>query len=302
MAKKKSPEFKKLTANQAKKLQAPGQFKPQWVVGFVDGDGCFSVVTPSEGGKRCCFVVSQHRRSGYVLYQFKEFFGCGNVHDTNNNMMEYRVETPNELITIIFPFFQKYPLQSCKIFDLQKISDALYLKLNIANPFIFTNQNSDLYKHKDWLAGLVDSDGCFSFAMGSPKQVKAQPQLVIVLALREEKMLVALAAHFKMGKVYFRKTGYVVFQISKQDCHEIIISILTKRLKTTKRFSLWYFTACLKCWRDYVVKAARFKRLYKSKDVVVSRIKKFKKRMNTFPVKKKKLDTAGLEVEVKVQN
>lgn len=295
-------KFDKLTADQAKKLQAPGKLKPQWIVGFVDGDGCFSIVTPSEGGKRFCFVVSQHQRSGYVLYQLKDFFGCGNVHKTSGGMMEFRVETPNDLMTVIFPFFQQYPLQSCKIINLQEISDALYLKLDIPNPFIFTNQNSDLYKDKDWLAGLVDSDGCFSFALGSEKQVKAQPQLVIVLSLREKKMLEALALHLKMGTIYIRKSGYVVFQISKQEFHEIIISILTKRLKTTKRFSLWYFTASLRCWQDYVRKAARFKRLYKNKDVVVSKITKFKKRMNTFPVKKTKLDTVNLKVEDKVQN
>lgn len=153
-----------------------------------------------------------------------------------------------------------------------------------------------------WIVGFVDGDGCFSFALGSEKQVKAQPQLVIVLSLREKKMLEALALHFKMGTIYIRKSGYVVFQISKQEFHEIIISILTKRLKTTKRFSLWYFTAWLRCWQDYVRKAARFKRLYKNKDVVVSKITKFLKRMNTFPVKKTKLDTVNLKVEDKVQN
>lgn len=259
-------------------------------------------MTPSEGGKRFCFVVSQHRRSDYVLYQLKEFFCCGNVHHTSNEMMEFRVEVPEDLIKVIFPFFKKYPLQSCKIHDLQKLSDALYVKLNLTNPFNFTNKNSNLRKNTDWFAGLVDSDGCFTLSLGGKKQIKAQPQLVIVLAPREKQMLTDLSVHLKMGTIYTRKSGYIVFQISKQEYHETVINLLSNKLKTTKRFSLWYFTASLRCWQDYVKKTPRYKRLYKNKDRTVSTIIKFKKRINSFPVKKKKLDIAGIvKVEDKVQ-
>jgi LAGLIDADG endonuclease len=292
----------KLTPEQVKELAAPGELHPMWIVGFVDGDGCFSIVTPSVGNKRYCFVVSQHKRSEYVLYQLKYFFGCGNVHNTSDDMMEFRVEVHSDLIKYIFPFFEKYPLQSYKINDLQKLSDSLYFQLNLPNPFKFVNEHSYLYKNEEWLAGLVDSDGCFTFALGSEKQRKAQPQLVIVLAPREKNMLTELKDKLEMGIIYVRKTGYIVFQISKQSDHEVIISILSKRLKTTKRFSLWYFVAALRCWQDYVARAPRFKRLYKTKNVVVEKIMKIKKRINKFPIKKRKLDTAGIKVEDKVQN
>jgi hypothetical protein len=298
----KSSTSQKLTPDQVKSLAAPGELQPEWIVGFVDGDGCFSIVTPSQGDKRFCFVVSQHCRSGYVLYQFKEFFACGNVHNTSKDMMEFRVEVPEDLIRVIFPFFEKYSLQSCKINDLQKLSDALYLKLNLPNPFNFTNENSDLRKNADWFAGLVDSDGCFTLSLGGKKQIKAQPQLVIVLAPREEPMLKDVCFNLNMGTVYTRKSGFIVFQISKQDCHGIIRNLLLKKLKTTKRFSFLYFTASLRCWQDYVQNTARFRRLYQNKNETISKIKKFKKRMNTFPVKKNKLDTAGIKVEDKVQN
>src|SRR5436305_6692331 len=57
----------------------------QWVVGFVDGEGCFSI---SIFRNRTCahgwqvqpeFTVSQGARSVQVLYLLEQYFECGSV-------------------------------------------------------------------------------------------------------------------------------------------------------------------------------------------------------------------------------
>jgi LAGLIDADG endonuclease len=60
---------------------------PRWVVGFVDGEGCFSVsIHHNELARRTrgwhvqpTFQVSQHTDHRDVLEELRAFFGCGNV-------------------------------------------------------------------------------------------------------------------------------------------------------------------------------------------------------------------------------
>src|ERR671914_262354 len=58
----------------------------QWIVGFVDGEGCFSCPIQRNRemtlGWQCQprFAVVQGERSVHVLELIKEFFGCGHIH------------------------------------------------------------------------------------------------------------------------------------------------------------------------------------------------------------------------------
>jgi hypothetical protein len=80
-----------------------------WVVGFVDGEGCFSigfVKQPDRAGRRGYrtgyqvahgFVVTQGERSANCLRELQEFFGVGRLyvnqrHDNHReHLMQYRV-------------------------------------------------------------------------------------------------------------------------------------------------------------------------------------------------------------------
>lgn len=85
-----------------------------WIIGFVDGDGCFKIVKTSSNEKRYCFVVSQDKRSVDVLYALKQKFGCGSVNKAGGNMREYRVTKKEELAKVILPFFERHPLKTEK--------------------------------------------------------------------------------------------------------------------------------------------------------------------------------------------
>ncbi len=63
--------------NQQERLRTVG-----WIVGFVDGEGCFSVTiqkaTTATGWQVFPeFVVTQGEKSLQALHDLKEFFGCG---------------------------------------------------------------------------------------------------------------------------------------------------------------------------------------------------------------------------------
>ena len=98
------------------------ELSPDWVVGFVDGEGCFHV-SVNENPKTKLgyqvlpeFVVVQHQRDVQVLYALKSFFKCGVVKKNNGDRWCYRVRKL-ECLRAICEFFVKHPLKTKKNVD-----------------------------------------------------------------------------------------------------------------------------------------------------------------------------------------
>ncbi len=111
----------------------PERLEAQWVVGFVDGEGCFFVgINPHPemaSGFQVLpeFTVVQHQRDIQLLYALKSFFGCGVVRTNHAARMAYRVRSLDHLNTIIVPFFEEHPLKSKKRVDFIKFRKILQL-------------------------------------------------------------------------------------------------------------------------------------------------------------------------------
>ena len=105
----------------------------QWIVGFVDGEGCFHVgINPHNemsAGVQVLpeFTVVQHERDIQVLHALKSFFGCGVVRKDNGDRMAYRVRGHEHLSKNILPFFEKHPLKTRKRVDFLKFRDIVNL-------------------------------------------------------------------------------------------------------------------------------------------------------------------------------
>ena len=102
------------------------RLNPWWIVGFVDGEGCFSV---SRFKNKTCksgyqtlfeFVITQSENSRYTMEAIKEYFDCGHIYinrrydNHKENLLRFCVRKQADLEKIIIPFFQQYPLQSAK--------------------------------------------------------------------------------------------------------------------------------------------------------------------------------------------
>jgi hypothetical protein len=91
-------------------------FNPYWVVGFVDGQGCFSVGVFKNTTLRLGyqdeleFSITQHKRDHALLEQLVKFFGCGYVAPDGPLKLKYLVRDLSDLNRVIIPFFQSYPL------------------------------------------------------------------------------------------------------------------------------------------------------------------------------------------------
>ena len=97
-----------------------------WIVGFVDGEGCFSVSVfknrTSKLGFQVMpeFVVTQGAKSVHVLEEIKNFFSCGSVfvnHRYDNHrehIYRFCVRSRKDLQEIIIPFFMINSLRTSK--------------------------------------------------------------------------------------------------------------------------------------------------------------------------------------------
>jgi len=108
---------------------------PQWILGFVEGEGSFDIsIYSSKGnvgfGVKMRFRIPQHERDPKLIEILKNYFGSGNI--------EKHTKAPSVTLVIvrfsvhadtIIPFFERYPLIGekrhdfddwCKVFLLMK--------------------------------------------------------------------------------------------------------------------------------------------------------------------------------------
>lgn len=114
-----------------------------WVIGFVDGEGCFSIGVVRQpnrinriGYKTGIqvfgeFVVAQGARSVSCLEELRAFFGVGAVYlntrydNHREHMYRYTVRKRVDLLRVIIPFFRENPLRTAKRGDFEKFASCM---------------------------------------------------------------------------------------------------------------------------------------------------------------------------------
>lgn len=92
-----------------------------WIIGFVDGEGCFCVSFSKRSNLKCglearaSFSISQKSNSLKSLQKIHSFFDCGGIrYSKNDGTYKFEVRNFHDLKTRIIPFFQKYEFQTMK--------------------------------------------------------------------------------------------------------------------------------------------------------------------------------------------
>src|SRR3990170_3255344 len=93
---------------------------PNWVCGFVDGEGCFSVaihrnpfVRKTRGWQLgAVFQVYQHRKDREVLERLVDTFGCGRVRSKGpaSSVLTFSISDLRDLEERVIPFFEAHRL------------------------------------------------------------------------------------------------------------------------------------------------------------------------------------------------
>lgn len=132
----------------------PTKLNPQWIVGFVDGEGCFYVGINKMFSMRHGiqvlpdFTVVQHIRDIKVLYELQAYFGCGVVRVNNGDRWAYRVRGHKAILDTIIPFFDKYPLITKKQQDYLLFRGVIQMMANKEHLLVAGIRKIELIKQK----------------------------------------------------------------------------------------------------------------------------------------------------------
>jgi LAGLIDADG endonuclease len=111
----------------------------QWIVGFVDGEGCFSISVVRNAGCRLGwqvqheFSVTQAATSLPALELLIKEFGCGTIiestrHDNHRDaLLRFSVKRRSHLVDVVVPFFEEHPLRTAKRLDFERFAFVLQL-------------------------------------------------------------------------------------------------------------------------------------------------------------------------------
>ena len=109
----------------------------QWIVGFVDGEGCFSISVVRNPGCRLGwqvqheFSVTQAASSSTALEILIEELGCGYIiensrHDNHREPLHrFSVKRRADLTGVVVPFFEEHPLRTAKRLDFVRFASVL---------------------------------------------------------------------------------------------------------------------------------------------------------------------------------
>jgi len=104
---------------------------PHYIVGFVDGEGCFCISLNKNGDRlpevRLIFEIELREDDEPILREIQESLDCGSIYHLNYERyakwrphVKLKVSNFHDISAKVIPFFQRYPLQAKKRLQFEK--------------------------------------------------------------------------------------------------------------------------------------------------------------------------------------
>ena len=241
----------------------------QWLVGFTDGDGTFSIARQNDTWA-LEFKLGQSTYNLRLLHFVKNQLGVGSIFvEKDGNMAHFRIRDRKVLESVIFPIFDKYPLLSSKQFNYLKFKEAYAilsdstlaksdkdtLMLNIVNSKLpaeyispiwsaVDNKISDhasasLVMSKAWLIGFTEAESSFYLvSKTSTRLVHAFEitQKLDEIVLNSIRRLLGISTQVK-----FKKAGYFSLSTTNSRAIENLIKYFHNTMRGMKavEYRIW---------------------------------------------------------------
>lgn len=241
----------------------------QWLVGFTDGDGTFSIVRQNDKWS-LTFKISQSTYNLRVLHFIKSQLKAGSIYvEKDGDHAHFRIRDCRVLESVIFPIFDKYSLLTTKQFNFGKFKEAhsilsdsslsrldkdtfIFKILETKPPVNYISPAWSLVENKvsnfktaskimskAWLAGFTEADGSFYLA------AKSSTNLVHAFEITQKlDPLVLIAIKHILGistSVKVSNSGYYSIVTTNSRGIENIIKYYKNTMKGMKslEFRIW---------------------------------------------------------------
>lgn len=298
-----SKENIKLNKNLTKKMTAVNKTSIfenqdlfyQWLVGFTDGDGSFSIIRQNSTWN-LTYILGQSTYNLRILHYIKKRLKAGSIYvEKKGKMAHFRIRDLNTLKNVIFPIFDKYPLLTSKYFNYIKFKkaynilinnslsteekDKLIYEINTLIPkgyfspvFSLLGQDIESIKplinyefssqimSKSWLIGFTEAEGSFYLVNKSEKRIVHAFEITQKL---DEIVLICIKHLLHIStKVQYKKAGYYSLSTTNSRGIENIISYYKNTMKGMKsvEYRIWA--------RSFVKNKGNFTALVKIRNII----------------------------------
>ena len=223
-----------------------------WLVGFTEGDGCFSV-TKNGDSVNYEFSIEVSIRDIQLLYKIKRLLKVGSIttrtrkSNPSNKDLEFarlKISSKPDLINIILPIFSKYEMLTSKknkfiYFKECLISNVIYFKdlpLYVENKTpIFKDIQAllNVSYFDSWLVGFIEAEGCFSTYLATGETNKTCS--FSLSQTHEKQILDAIQKKFKLKSkvnavVFPNSPNNIAYSINTASSHGVhnIVTFLKK--------------------------------------------------------------------------
>ena len=222
------------SCNALQRLHA-GDLFFSYFVGFVEGDGSFSV---TKNGKyvKWEFTIELSSRDAELIYKFKSFLGTGVISSRTREGRGFiclRIRDKYTLIHLVFPIFDKYPMLTNKTYDYLRFKSLLLSEvvlfedlLPYERPELSLNNVNFLRNvpyFASWLVGFIEAEGCFS--VFKPLKETSFISSFSISQTNEQNIIVAIQFFLNVrGSIFCDETKNYKLKIqSIQDVEKIIL-------------------------------------------------------------------------------
>lgn len=248
----------------------------QWLVGFTDGDGSFSILY-SNNTWSLSFKLGQSTYNLRLLHFIKTQLGKGSIYvEKDGKFAHFRIRDLETITKIIIPIFEKYPLLTSKYFNylrFKKASEILsnksiskankdlllknlmtkemptlayggegyvspaFLKVSDINSLNF--EYASQIMSKSWLIGFTEAEGSFYLVQKGPFRLVHGFEITQKL----DKIVLICIKHLLhiSTNVASKKAGYYTIATTNSRAIENIIRYFKNTMKGMKglEFELW---------------------------------------------------------------
>lgn len=243
----------------------------QWLVGFTDGDGSFSIIRQNNKWN-LTFKIGQSSYNLRVLHFIKKQLGVGSIYvEKNTPFAHFRIRDRQILESVIFPIFDKYPLLTTKqfhylnfkkahailsdtsisytdkedlILDIYNTNKQLPINYistqwSLVNNEVSNVESASTVMSKSWLIGFTEAEGSFYLVK------KSSLRLVHAFEITQKLDLIVLTAikHI-LGistNLQYKKAGYYTIVTTNSRAIENIIKYYNNTMKGMKsvEYRIW---------------------------------------------------------------
>lgn len=262
------------------------KLNPNYITGFVDGEGSFIVKILKRSRLRVgfevqlCFQITSHPKDRALLESIKDYFGgIGSIHKEGSGCLQYRVSS-NKDLNLIIKHFEKFPLITQKYADYllfksvleicnlkehlshEGINRIVNIKASInkglteqlkeafpnAIPVVRPEVKNQVIKDPHWFVGFADAEGCFNVGVYKQNnQTKVRLSFSISQHSRDSFLINSIVNFLACGSITTSRNTVVFYVANLKSNNDIIIPFFEKYpLQSAKRLDF-------SCWHNAVI-------------------------------------------------